>query len=178
MHQAADTLLSLSLSTEAAETSLISVTLVVTRHEAHCVMCDADLMSRVSRCSELMLVSVTQDLALSRSHTAGVVSSVSGPVLTRAALGPPAQPAPSPARSERWRPECSLRMRHILLALRCVAGVSPGPLAGAGGRHTLPSQDGLSTQIIPVCQYSVSQACPPLMSADPDDEALVTIPRC
>ena len=161
MHQAADTLLSLSLSTEAAETSLISVTLVVTRHEAHCVMCDADLMSRVSRCSELMLVSVTQDLALSRSHTAGVVSSVSGPVLTRAALGPPAQPAPSPARSERWRPECSLRMRHILLALRCVAGVSPGPLAGAGGRHTLPSQDGLSTQIIPVCQYSVSPACPP-----------------
>ena len=46
MHQAADTLLShsLSLSTEAAETSLISVTLVVTRHEDHCVMCDADLI--------------------------------------------------------------------------------------------------------------------------------------
>ena len=73
MHQAADTLLSLSLSTEAAETSVLSVTLDVTRgHEVHCVMCDADLMSRVSRCF-LLMVTVTQD-SVTMSHWTLVLS--------------------------------------------------------------------------------------------------------
>lgn len=71
----------------------------------------------------------------------GVVTSGAGPVLTAGSTRP-ARPARALARSERWRPGPAVRMRDILLALRCVAGAGVSSGRGWGAAHPGPaSQD-------------------------------------